>query len=571
MEYLRLRTYRAMMGALLACAGWAGCVQDGASPESRDAAGVEGIGLGASGPEVERVHEYLRSYGYFPNPELARAHPDWRPVVPEAPAELDRFDVTTEEALYAFQRIFGLEETGRIDAATRSAMAKPRCGVPDVAPDEDDKWAQLGHRWNRSPLFVSYDSSGAPRVPAGGSQSESVNSAISTWDRVSGFELYKMLLGPGDIRITWAALAGQTAGTTRVDAPNGIARSVTIQMNSALQVGWNYFDYLDPAWTGDSADFESAVLHELGHALGLHHSSVFYPVMYAVGVTGIQERDLYLDDVQGIHSLKAGHHLIPAPDASNTSTGIVCYDAPDQTASDEIWALGGVLVNNGYRIYRAENDGLGGLVWLQHRFGGEGTMLAAPNGGLWHINSVGDIYREGPSGWEWIDGQASVIAGFEDEVWHLSKGVTRGTRDHDLYRWNGGGWDWVAGKAADLAVTRNQVNDQMEVWYTNERGQVYRQPVGGSAKLMPALDRGACGISTGADGSVFALQCPFNANGMPVYVYNYQKEQDRSGTSSDTPPRNQWTRVEGTWARDVTSSLLGKIWHVGTNGLYASK
>lgn len=40
--------------------------------------------------------------------------------------------MSTPKALMRMQRQMGLEETGRLDKATITAMKRPRCGVPDV-------------------------------------------------------------------------------------------------------------------------------------------------------------------------------------------------------------------------------------------------------------------------------------------------------------------------------------------------------------------------------------------------------------------------------------------------------
>jgi hypothetical protein len=279
---------------------------------------------------------------------------------------------------------------------------------------------------------------------------------------------------------------------------------------------------------------------------------------------GLWIRDPSLDDIQGIHTLNAGHHRIPSPDSSNKSGSIVC------DVNDNIWALGGQAVGNGFRIYRFNDLGGGNGSWSQHPFGGEATMLAASGYRLWHINKLGEMYRESASGsWERIDGEASFIAASQSEVWHLSKGVTRGPKDRDLYRWSGSGWNRVTGKAADIALTTNPVNDKIEVWYTTEAGRVYRQNVGESATLMPAVPNGACGISTGTDGSVFVQACP-SSNGVALFVYNSQKAIDNPGGDSDAPFRNQWTQVAYTSAKDATANSFGTIFHVGTDGLYAS-
>src|SRR5258708_243917 len=94
------------------------------------------------GESVQSIHAYLSQFGYFPNDELAREYPAWRPLVSEKPAISNVYDEHTAAAVRRLQHLNGLAETGIADSATRALLKAPRCGNPDGDPrlDPSDKF-----------------------------------------------------------------------------------------------------------------------------------------------------------------------------------------------------------------------------------------------------------------------------------------------------------------------------------------------------------------------------------------------------------------------------------------------
>ena len=88
--------------------------------------------------------------------------------------------------------------------------------------------------------------------------------------------------------------------------------------------GWNWYTGSDTAAVGgDQYDFQTVVTHELGHALGMGHSTDANSVMYPELATGHARRNLTandLADLGGDHDGDAPEPLMAAPIAVGHGT-----------------------------------------------------------------------------------------------------------------------------------------------------------------------------------------------------------------------------------------------------------
>jgi hypothetical protein len=122
---------------------------------------------------------------------------------------------------------------------------------------------------------------------------------------------------------TTTAAGGYAAGVLGAEMPGQIT----------LVFGWNWYTGSDAAAVGSGQyDLETAVVHELGHSLGLGHSSDPNSVMYATLTTGVSRRalttaDLHIPDADGgpdaLHAalpVEDSHvDVVPAPETGPTA------------------------------------------------------------------------------------------------------------------------------------------------------------------------------------------------------------------------------------------------------------
>jgi peptidoglycan hydrolase-like protein with peptidoglycan-binding domain len=227
------------------------------------------LGPGAEGSDVHTLQRYLTRYGYFPNPELGRTFPQWRPLVEESPSD-GIYDRQTEEAVRALQRVGGLEQTGVVDEHTRTLLATPRCSIPDGIPSMDprDKFMLQNSAWaTGTEVTWSFTGSGVTGISVEQAKLE-IAQAFRTWGAAipsSGLKFKEATSNP-HLTLTFGSPGDPTsfAVSTFPNSPS----PRTILFNAAKP--WS----TETPTPSTKLDFQTVVLHEIGHALGLQHSTL---------------------------------------------------------------------------------------------------------------------------------------------------------------------------------------------------------------------------------------------------------------------------------------------------------
>jgi len=241
----------------------------------------------ATSKGLSHVQQYLVRFGYL-KPESYTA---------------DRLDNATSEALSKFQERFRLEKTGLFDENTRNQMELSRCGLPDI---------RLGIEfattccWDRRNLTFAFNNGTADI--AGTAEFQAVRNAFQTWAAVIPFTFTEVRSNQNpDVLIDWRSandpdlsMAGNT--TAHADYPPGC--SVVVPQNTLpLPI---HFDDSESTWAigalPGAMHVESVALHEIGHILGLQHSTVPGAVMWPTLNANTILQVLTQDDINGVQS-----------------------------------------------------------------------------------------------------------------------------------------------------------------------------------------------------------------------------------------------------------------------------
>uniref|UniRef100_A0A8C3SJ54 interstitial collagenase n=1 Tax=Chelydra serpentina TaxID=8475 RepID=A0A8C3SJ54_CHESE len=200
---------------------------------------------------------------------------------------------TVTEKLKEMQAFFGLKVTGKPDVDTLEVMKKPRCGVPDVGQyvltDGNPKW----ERKNLTYRIVNY----TPDMNQADVE-KAIQKAFKVWSDVSPLTFKRIYDGNADIMMSFET--GDHRDNSPFDGPNGLLAHA-FQPGNGIG-GDVHFDE-EEYWTkGYNLFFVAA--HELGHSLGLSHSTDPGALMYPT-YSYIEPNEFHLsqDDINGIQTV----------------------------------------------------------------------------------------------------------------------------------------------------------------------------------------------------------------------------------------------------------------------------
>lgn len=220
-------------------------------------------------------------------------------------------DDATVAAVEKLQRTYRLPPTGLIDHATEPLLATLRCGVPDYAHGRaqiDGRYSYTGFKWRgRQQVEYGPRAQNAPTPWSFDRCVDFIKEAMERWDaacwltlvRYQGSNPYWAPIGIG--WQSWDVPTTILATTEWFDVQDG---QITIGPNDqTANVNMNDSEPWSLDVQNDQVDVQTVITHELGHALGLGHSSDPSAVMYAYYTPGTARPNLTQNDIDGVANL----------------------------------------------------------------------------------------------------------------------------------------------------------------------------------------------------------------------------------------------------------------------------
>jgi hypothetical protein len=380
--------------------------------------------------------------------------------------------------------------------------------------------------------------------------------AFAQWDDYTKFQFTELTSGTADImiRFSWQSSWGDSLASTSSPGDGG-----DVWFNPGYS--WSA---ASPTPSG-SYDVNTLMIHELGHALGLAHSSYSEgvpdserAVMFPTFDAGSQRRLTKPDD-----RVSSQARNIRWTEFDNWSVDIDIGDGP---MFHHTYVTGGNVVSGGREVWALQNG-----VWVL--YGGQGAVRIAGkgSGNVWIVQDDGDIYQRVNGAWQPRSGCGKDIAvGSDNSVWLV--GCSTAPGGFNIFKWSGSSWGSPAtgGIGAVRISFGKYFNNATTLvpWIVQDDGDIYRRNSNSasSGSWGSPLPGRATDISANQVGFTWMLGFNAVSGGYRVYAWNEQGEiEEAAGPGSGAEERKDWVLVPGATGLNIATDSGGNPYVVDTS------
>ncbi|KAK7307182.1 hypothetical protein VNO77_40012 [Canavalia gladiata] len=259
---------------------------------------------------LSNLKTYFHYFGYIPNAPPSNF--------------TDDFDDALENAVREYQKNFNLNVTGELDDATLKQIMRPRCGVADIIngttsmnsaksnSNDTVKFHTVSHysffpnepKWPEGTEELTYAFD--PENGLDDTVKGVFANAFDRWSEVTTISFRETTsYGNADIKIGF--YSGDHGDGEPFDGVLGTLAHAFSPTNGMFHLDkaedWVVTGDVTEAPLTNAVDLESVAVHEIGHLLGLGHSSVEEAIMYPSISSRTRKVELVDDDIQGIQKL----------------------------------------------------------------------------------------------------------------------------------------------------------------------------------------------------------------------------------------------------------------------------